>query len=167
MNFCSFAIKFNQPSSKYSAKRIQRFPYDLHTWRVAQDFHRPVFLHWNSPKTLQKINKISIGSKKPPHTSFFHFRKNCFFWRQAYFSTILEVPPKCAFSLIRPWWFSLNRIWASPALFIKNFFFWWSPQFLHLNFLRTIPQKSVCNLNWSWKTSLHVLFHFIKNPYFW
>ena len=41
---------------------IQQIPYDPHTWRVAQDFHKAPFLYWNSPKTLQKIKKILIGS---------------------------------------------------------------------------------------------------------
>ena len=36
-------------------------------------------LSFNSPKTLQKINKISIGSKKPPHTSFFASEKTASF----------------------------------------------------------------------------------------
>ena len=102
VNFCSFVTKFNQACTKYLAKCIQQFPYDPHTWRVAQDFHKAPFLHWNSPKTLQNINKILIGSEKPPHTSFFCFRKNSFFWRQAHFFPTLEVPPKFACSLIRP-----------------------------------------------------------------
>ena len=62
VGFCSFVTKFDQACTKYSAKCIQQFPYDPHTWRVAQDFHKVSFLDWNSPKTLQKINKILIGT---------------------------------------------------------------------------------------------------------
>ena len=62
VDFCSLETKVNQECTKYSAKCIQQFPYDSHTWRVAQDFHKVSFLHRNSPKTLQKINKILIGS---------------------------------------------------------------------------------------------------------
>ena len=44
-------------------------------------------------KDPPKDNKILIGSEKPPHTSFFCFRKNFFFWRQAHFFPTFEVPP--------------------------------------------------------------------------
>ena len=103
---------------------IQQFSYDPHIWRVAQNFHKASFLHWNSPKTLQKINKVLIGSKKPSYTSFFHFRENSFFWRQSHFFVSLEVHPECACSLIRPWWFSLKRIMTLTNIFLNNFFFW-------------------------------------------
>ena len=53
---------FNQACTKYSAKCIQQFPYDPHTWRIAQDFGKAPSLHWNSLKTLQKKEKILIGS---------------------------------------------------------------------------------------------------------
>ena len=59
LDICSL---FNEACTKYSTKCIQQFPYDPQTWRVAQDFHKTPFLHWNSPKTLQKISKILIGS---------------------------------------------------------------------------------------------------------
>ena len=88
--------KFNQACTKYSAKCIQQFPFDPHTWRVAQNFHKAPFLHWNSPETLQKINKILIGSVI---RHFSASEKNSFFWRQAHFFPTVEVLPKCAFSL--------------------------------------------------------------------
>ena len=96
------------------------------------EFSQDPFLHWNSPKALQKINKVLIGSKKPSYTSFFHFRENYFFWRQPHFFLSLEVHPECAWSLIRPWWFSLKRIRTLTNIFLKNFFFWWSPHFSNL-----------------------------------
>ena len=36
----------------------------------------------DSSKILQKVNKISIGSEKLPHTLFFWFKENFLFWRQ-------------------------------------------------------------------------------------
>ena len=46
-------------------------------------------------KTRQKINNISKGSEKPPHTLFFRFKENAFFWRQTHFYPLLELlPPK-------------------------------------------------------------------------
>ena len=46
-------------------------------------------------KIRQKINNISKGSEKPPHTLFFRFKENSFFWRQTHFFPILELlPPK-------------------------------------------------------------------------
>ena len=57
------------------------------------------FLHWNAPKTLQKIDKILISSEKPPYTSFLRFRKNSFFREIGPLFPKLEVPPKCASSL--------------------------------------------------------------------
>ena len=62
VDFCSFVTKFNQACTKYSVKCIQQFPCDPHIWRVAHDFHKVSFLHRNSTKTLQKINKILLGS---------------------------------------------------------------------------------------------------------
>ena len=110
------------------------------------------------PKDKQDFNRFC-------HTSFFGFRKKFLFLETGpLFSHNRRSPQMCI--LIRPWWFFLNRIWASTAWFIKNFF-WWSPHFSHLNLPITITEKSIWNFNWSWKTYLHVLFHFMKNPYFW
>ena len=138
VDICSLS---NQACTKYSAKSIQQFPYDPHTWRVAQDFHKASYLHWNSSKTLQKINKILINSV------IGLFSANSFFWRQDRFFLTIKVPPICACSLIKSWWFSLNRIWVLTTLFLNNFFFWWSPDFLHLNLPTVIHQKSICNFN--------------------
>ena len=159
MNFWNCVTKFNQACTKYSFKFIWQFPYDPHTWRVAQDFHKATFLHWNYPKTLQKINTTLIGFEKPPHSSLFRFRKNRFFWRQSHFLPTLEVPQKCACNIIRPSWFSLNGIRASTAS-INNTLLWWPPHFLHLNLsqqsptsffasepLTTISTTSICNFN--------------------
>ena len=41
----------------------------------------------------------------------------------------------------RSWCSSLNRTTAWTELFIKNFFFWWSTIFLHLNLPTKIPSK--------------------------
>ena len=45
----------------------------------------PLFAALESPKILQKVNKISIGSWKLPHTLFFRFKENVLFGRQLSF----------------------------------------------------------------------------------
>ena len=139
--------KFNQGCTKYSAKCIQQFPYDSHTWRVAQDFPKVPFLPWNSPNTFQKINKILIGSEKPPHTSFFRFRKNPSFGGRLTLGLMIFLKQNSGFNGI---------IYEEFLLWIVISFFSFVP-----------PNKIMCNFDWSWKTSWHVFYHFIKNPYFW
>ena len=61
----------------------------------------PIFLHYSSPKTLQKTKKVLRGSKKPSHTSFFRLKKNTFCWRQSHVFPTLELPHKGTCHLYR------------------------------------------------------------------
>ena len=80
-------------------------------------------------KSFQKMSKILISSEKCRHTPFFCFKENSFFWKLSHFFPTLELSPKGTCSLNRPSWSYLNGIKASTVLFIKDFFFWWSPYF--------------------------------------
>ena len=104
VHFFSFMTKSNQPCSKYSSKCIKHFPYHPHVQRVPQDFERPLIngifprfiiepllsvgsafiylfiFHYISENTLQKLNKILIGSKNPHYGSFISFNRNFLFW---------------------------------------------------------------------------------------
>ena len=82
----------------------------------------------------------------------------------------LDLPPKVTCSLIRPFWTSFNKITASIELFIKNLFCWWSPHFITFEPPSNNPLPKniyLANFNKTWKTSLHSIFHFRKNSYFW
>lgn len=47
---------------------------------------------------------------------------------------------------------------------LNDFFFRWSPHLPAFETRNNTPQKSIRSFNGSWKTSLHDLFLFIKNP---
>ena len=53
----------------------------------------------------------------------------------------LELSPKGIHNLNRNWQPSLSRIRASTALFIKNFFFWWPPDFSELRPPNNTPKE--------------------------
>ena len=84
----------------------------------------PIFLHWNPPNFLQKINKISTGPEKPLITLLYRFKESLLFWRE---NLAPHHKGTCRFN--RPWFPSLNGISASTNLFTKNLLFWWSPHF--------------------------------------
>ena len=66
------------------------------------------------------LELILIGSERPPRKSFFCFKKDSPFFSHNGTSHMQSQDTCC---LNRPWWSSLNKIKASTALFIKNFFF--------------------------------------------
>ena len=90
---------------------------------------------------LQKINKISIDFKKPPHRFFFCFKENSLFWRCLIFSPHTYPKGTCSFN--KPQCSSLNKIRSSTELFIKNFFLLWSPHFSGFELPNYNPLKKV------------------------
>ena len=83
----------------------------------------PLFAALESPKILQKVNKISIGSWKLPHMLFFRFKENVLFGRQLSFSlhwnSIFQIhrksllfikAPRKTFGLSSFFWYKF-RIW--------------------------------------------------------
>ena len=62
---------------------------------------------------------------------------NVFFLEIALFAPSLLKQPACSFN--RPWYPSFKGIRSSRGLYIKNFFFWWSPDFPAFS----LPTKSL------------------------
>ena len=182
MYFCSFVIKSNEASSKYSPRCTQQFSYDVHWWTVPQDFHKPspirnfptfiyrtFFLCWFllfsaleiSKNPLKDIKKIIRFWKSFSYVSF-PLQTKLFLWETAPLFSTLKPSPKGTCSLVKPWWSSWNGIRASAILFTRFFSF---DSYLippHLNLRTSVPRKSVCNFDEFWKKSLHGPFH--KEP---
>ena len=185
MYFCSFVIKSNEASSKYSPRCTQQFSYDVHWWTVPQDFHKPspirnfptfiyrtFFLCWFllfsaleiSKNPLKDIKKL-LGSENPSHTSVFRFKQNYFFGRQPLFFPHWNLPPK------------VHVVSSSPddppetELGLQQYYLQDSFLLIVISFLRIwisehqSQEKVYAILMSSEKNPCTV--HFIKNPYFW